>query len=75
MAKSMQTLITMKTLGTPKTLSLNKKEWSDYLASTLNFFINAPAGDTRGLVIEAMKQYQYVHTTSSFKLSDKGKNT
>lgn len=74
MAIATESLITMKSLGTPKALSLTKKEWDGYLASTLNFFINTPSGGNKEIVIEAMKLYQHTHKTSSFKLPDKGKS-
>jgi hypothetical protein len=74
MTKSIKSLSTIKDLGTPKALSLTKKEWDGYLASLLNFFINTPSFNNRSLLFEAMKQYKDVHKTSSFKLSNTGKS-
>lgn len=60
---------TIETLGTPKLMDLNKKQWEEYLTATLHFFINLPTDSNRTIVFDGMRQFQQSHRQGDIKRS------
>jgi hypothetical protein len=62
-------LPSLESLGTPKHMEMNKKQWEEYLTATLFFFVNLPTDSNRTIVFDGMRQYQQSHRQGDIKRS------